>query len=380
MNGDRRWPVIVVGLGSLGSMASWQLARRGVEVLGLEQFGRIHTRGAYSGESRLFRVAAKESRLFTPSLLRSRTLWQELGEAYGRDVLLPTGALSIASQGDANIEETLTAIADFDLPHEVLSAAELRVRYPQFHIEDDDLGVLDALGGAMRPEMAVAAAIDQALTHGATFGFDTAVQSIEPDAGGVRVETDSGVHLAERVIVTSGAWTTRLLPELADLVCSRAFALSWLMPRHIERFTPDRFPGFMRDLGSTHAFGVPTLDGYSIKICPEIEFDTVADVDDQQTTLSRDQLRWMGEQAQRIIPDLIPEVVRWSLHSDSWTDNRMPIVDMVHGDAVVVATALSGNGFKFAPVWGEVLADLATDGRSALMEPEFTIAGHRRAG
>lgn len=361
-------------------MASWQLARRGVEVLGLEQFGRIHTRGAYSGESRLFRVAAKESRLFTPSLLRSRTLWQELGEAYGRDVLLPTGALSIASQGDANIEETLTAIADFDLPHEVLSAAELRVRYPQFHIEDDDLGVLDALGGAMRPEMAVAAAIDQALTHGATFGFDTAVQSIEPDAGGVRVETDSGVHLAERVIVTSGAWTTRLLPELADLVCSRAFALSWLMPRHIERFTPDRFPGFMRDLGSTHAFGVPTLDGYSIKICPEIEFDTVADVDDQQTTLSRDQLRWMGEQAQRIIPDLIPEVVRWSLHSDSWTDNRMPIVDMVHGDAVVVATALSGNGFKFAPVWGEVLADLATDGRSALMEPEFTIAGHRRAG
>jgi sarcosine oxidase len=373
---DRK-DVVVIGLGSMGSMALWQLAERGVDVLGIEQFGRVHTYGAYAGESRLFRVAAKEGQVFTPALLRSRELWQKLGAAYGQDPLLTVGALSVGPQGHPDLESTLRSINDYDLPHEILDAAELRVRYPQFYIEDNDIGVLDTLGGAMRSELAVAAATDQALTHGAEISYDTTVLAIEPGKDGVRVVTSNGEVWADRVVVCAGPWTTRLLPELADVVKVVTYSLIWFLPRHIEMFTPDRFPGFMRDLHGVHAFGIPTLDGYSVKATPNIDFPLVDDWADRGTSLTREQLKWAGEEIQKMIPDLIPEASRWSVHGESFTATKMPIIDTIADGSVVVATALSGNGFKFSPVWGEMLADLATTGQGKFAEHAFTVGAHR---
>lgn len=379
MTKTNRTAVVVVGLGSMGSMALWQLAERGVEVVGVEQFSRVHTRGAYAGESRLFRVAAKEGQVFTPALLRSRELWQKLGAAYGQDPLIAAGALSIGPKGHPDLESTLRSIADFDLPHEVLDAADLRARYPQFYVEDDDIGVMDTLGGALRPELAVAAATEMALLHGATAHFDTTVTAIEPGPDGVRVVTSNGELLADKVVLSAGPWTTRLLPELADVVKVVSYSLIWFLPRHIEMFTPDKFPGFMRDLHGIHAFGIPSVDGYSIKATPNFEFPVVDDWSDRTTTLTEEHLRWAGEQMQKMIPDLIPAASRWSVHGESLAANKMPIIDTVADGRIVVATALSGNGFKFAPVWGEALAELATTGQSRFSEQVFTVDDHRKS-
>jgi len=378
MSADNRVQVAVIGLGSMGSMALWQLAKRGVEVTGFEQFGRVHTNGAYAGESRLFRVAAKEGQVFTPALVRSRELWQELGAAYGQDILLPVGALSVGPTGHPDLVSSLRSISQFDLPHEVLDAVQLRARYPQFHVEDDDIGVLDTQGGLMRSELGVIAATDQAIAHGATVHYDTEVQAIEPGPDGVRVVTAGGEIIAGRVVVSAGPWTTRLLPDLADLVTVTSYSLMWFMPRHIEMFTPDRFPGFMRDLHGVHAFGIPSLDGYSVKAVPNMDLPVAGDWSDRVTTLTREQLKWAGEQIALMLPDLIPEPSRWSVHGESFTPSKMPIIDTVADGSVVVATALSGNGFKFAPVWGEMLAELATTGQAKFAEDVFTIAAHRR--
>jgi sarcosine oxidase len=373
---DRR-DVVVVGLGSLGSMALWQLARRGADVLGIEQFGRVHTYGAYAGESRLFRVAAKEGEVFIPALLRARELWQELGAAYGQDPLLKVGALSVGPQGHPALASTLSAARRYDLPHEVLDAAGLRARYPQFYVEDNDIGVLDTLGGALRSELAVVAATELALSHGASVRYDTTVTAIEPRSDGVRVVTSDGEVLAERVVLTAGPWTTRLLPDLADIVKVATLSLIWFIPRHIEMFTPGRFPGFMRDLHDVHAFGIPSLDGYSVKATPSLGLPQVGDWDDRGTTIPRERLKWAGEQIQKMLPDLIPEPSRWSLHGESVAANKMPVIDTVADGSVIVATALSGNGFKFAPIWGETLADLATKGEATFTNDAFTIDAHR---
>jgi sarcosine oxidase len=375
---NTRTAVVVVGLGSMGSMALWQLAERGVDVVGVEQFGRVHTRGAYAGESRLFRVAAKEGQVFTPALLRSRELWEKLGAAYGQQPLIAAGALSVGPKGHPDLESTLRSIADFDLPHEVLDAAELRSRYPQFYVEDEDIGVLDTLGGALRPELAVAAATEMALARGATTHYDTTVTAIEPGPDGVRVVTTEGDLLADKVVVSAGPWTTRLLPELADVVKVVTYPLIWFLPRHIEMFTPGRFPGFMRDLHGVHAFGIPSVDGYSVKATPNFEFPLVDDWSDRTMTLTDEHLRWAGEQMQKMIPDLIPAASRWSVHAESLAANKMPIIDSMAEGRIVVATALSGNGFKFAPVWGEVLADLAAVGESRFSEAVFTVDHHKK--
>ena len=103
--------------------------------------------------------------------------------------------------------------------------------------------------------MAVAAATDQAFSHGASAIYDTEVLDIVETSNGVLVRTSRGEFTADRVVVTAGPWTARLLPDLRDVVQTKTFALTWLMPRHVERFTPDVFPGFMRDLDDVHAFG-----------------------------------------------------------------------------------------------------------------------------
>ncbi|MFT4136683.1 N-methyl-L-tryptophan oxidase [Microbacterium sp.] len=377
--------VVVVGLGSVGSMALWHLSRQGHSVVGVEQFGRVHAAGAYAGESRLFRVAAKEGALYTPALLRARELWLELAEASGRDVLLPVGALHLAPGDHEDLGATLRSAKDYDLPHEVLDAEALRRRYPQFHVDDGDVGVLDLLGGAMRPETAVLAAQEQALRHGASIVADAEVTAIEATDAGVIVRTADHEFHARRAIVTAGPWTARVLPELRDLLSVASFTLTWLMPRHPEWFTPDRFPGFMRDLtvpgaSDVHAFGVPTLDGFSIKICPHIVLPEVADVRDRATEVSPETLRWAGEQAQRMIPDLVPEPVRWSVHPDSQSPDKAPVIDTVADGRIVVAAGMSGNGFKFIPVYGLAVAELATTGSSVWQHERFTLFAHRSIG
>ncbi len=370
--------VVVIGLGSVGSMALWRLAgaNDGCSVLGIEQFGQVHGNGAYPGESRLFRVAAKEGALYTPALLRSRQLWTELEAESGRELLVKAGALSIAPEGFPDLEQTLKSISDYQLPHRVLDAAELRRSYPQFHIEDDDTGVLDSLGGAMRPEAAVATATQQALALGAQAWFDTEVLDLEDTGDGVLVHTTRGVVQADRVIVTTGPWSTRLLPALRRKVKVGNFTLTWFLPRHPEMFTPDKLPGFMRDLNGEHVFGVPTLDGASIKVSAHLDLPEVGDYAERFTTVSPEALERATRVAHMMIPDLVGGPVRWSAHPDAVTESHVPIIDTMADGRIVIGTGFSGNGFKFAPVWGEVMAELALTGEAEFADEVFTISAH----
>lgn len=375
--------VAVVGAGSIGSMALWHLARRRgddgrpLRVLGIEQFGAVHANGAFSGESRLFRVAAKEGRLFVPALKEARSQWLELGRLAGRDLLIPSGVLHVAPGGHPDFAETFAAIAEHGLPHRHLDADALRRQYPQFAIDDDDEGILDELAGAVRPESAVFAAARQAQRDGAEILYDTAVTAIEPSGSGVRITTSAGVVEAASVIVTAGPWAARLVPEVRRLVRVGSYTLTWFVPEDVSLFLPSRFPGFMRDMGDIHAFGAPTFDGYSVKVSPHLLLPDVDDVDDRPATVSREQLRWMGAQAQRLFPSLDPEPVRWSVHPDSHSADRRPLIDAVDDGRIVVAAGMSGNGFKFAPVWGEAVADLALTGASRWHHAEFGLAHHR---
>lgn len=369
--------VVVVGLGSMGSMALRELARSGANALGIDQFGPVHAHGSYTGESRLFRTAAKEGRVYMPLLQQAVRLWHELERDSGREVLLQVGALSVAPAALPPMQATLAAIREFDLSHHIFDADELRRKYPQFHVEDSDIGVLDVDGGALRPEVAVFAATDTAVADGAQVSWNTPVLAIREEDDAVVVETSHGPIRAGRAIVTAGSWSNSLLPELASVVWVEELPLLWFLPRHPELFTPDRFPGFMRDLDGMHAFGVPMLDGYSIKVSGRFDWGRVDHPSEVRAGYTREELVWWGEQVQRMIPDVVPEPVHWSVHHDSWTEDSVPVIDRVGGGRVVVVAGLSGNGFKLAPVYGRLAADLALEGASPWQDPLFTWDSHR---
>ena len=371
--------VAVVGAGSMGSMALWQLSKRtGLSVLGIERFGPAHANGGFSGESRLFRAANKEGAIYTEPALKARELWIELEREAQRELLLKTGVLAIGPAGHPFLESTLRSIAESDLPHRTLDADALRREYPQFYVENHDIGIMDVLGGGLRPEAAVAAAQRAAVKQGAEILYRTEVLGIEEVADGVRISTHDGVIHAEKAIVTSGAWLGTVLPELRDLVKAVAYSLTWFMPEDISAFTRERFPCWIRDLGDDHAFGVPTLDGYSIKISPSSDLPLEDAPEDLITRLTPEQLETYTRVAKRMIPGIVPEPVRWSVHPDSVTADHVPILDVSESGRLIVGGGMSGNGFKFAPAYGRLLADLAESGGSELQHPMFTLAHHRR--
>ena len=368
--------VVVIGAGTVGAMALWQLSKReGLDVVGLEQFGRVHSHGSYAGESRVFRTAVHEGGTYVRMIQRSRDLWRELEAESGRDIYTEVGALSIAPEGFPDLVTALGTVREFDLPHRVLTDTELRAEYPQHRIQDGDIGLLDAHGGGLRPEVAVMSALDLAEANGARLFFNTPVLGIEERADGVVVRTTQGAWLADTVVVASGSWSTRLSPELNDLLRLQVLGLTWFMPKQPELFVPERFPVFLRDAGSVHFFGAPSFDGYAFKACTNPEWPVFRDVADVPTSHTREELIKIGQRAAELFNGINPEPVRQSVHHCAYTPDRLPVIDRSASGRVVTLTGMSGHGFKFSPQVGEWAAQLVT-GEETTVDPRFALPAH----
>lgn len=379
----------VIGLGTTGSMAAWRLSRRpGVDVHGFEQFGIGHGYGAFTGESRLFRTAYREGAKYVPVLLRARHLWRELSRATDRPLLLPYGCLSIGPETDRPFQTTLESIERFQLPHELLTAQQLRERFPGMDIRADESGVIDLFGGAIRPELAVMSAIEQAAAGGATIHEHTRVTALEPHGadGPVTLRTETGGAAAEqvvdRVIITAGGWLGRLMPEVAELTEVRKMMLTWFLPRIMSNFDPANLPCFIRDRDGFHVFGAPSVDGYSVKISGMDIWGGAdcAELEDTDLRMDRFSVSEFGRRVVELFPGVQPEPNRFSVHYDTYTATRDPILDRT--GAITFVTGLSGHGFKMSPALGEMLAQLVVGDDVELYDEDFSLAAHqgRRVG
>lgn len=353
--------VAVVGLGAMGAMSAWRLARAGASVLGFEQFGIAHDRGAAGGESRLFRMAYHEGPEYVPLLRRARELWGELAEASGRDLFIPTGCLSIGRPDLAPMVNVRRSVTEHGLAHEILAADQLAARYPQHRLHEGEIGILDAAGGMLRPELAVLAAAQRARALGAQLHEHTAVRTIEPGDGGVTIVTDDARYRVRRVVVTAGPWTGELVPAVA--VAVKPIVLTWFAPAELSAYGPDRFPAFIRDTDGVHLFGCPVLDGMSVKCGFADVWEPLPGPRDLTRDLPGTALRSLSDAVRRFLPGLHPEPIRHNVYMDGYTPDRTAVVGALPGvPSVVVLAGFSGHGFKMAPVFGHIAAELALEG------------------
>src|SRR5262245_23202121 len=229
-NGPRIMPhfdVIVCGLGVMGSAAVRQLARRGKRVLGLERHAPGHDRGSSHGRTRIIRLGYFEHPSYVPLLRRAYALWRDLEAASGRKLLHVTGIAEIGPPAGVLVKGTLAASRLHGLRHEMLAAPELLRRFPAFALPPDYVAVLQPDGGFIEAEPAVAAQIALATAAGAEIRSGERVQAIEPRAGSVRIVTDRGAVEAGTAIVTAGAWTKSLLPDLAAPLRATREVMGW---------------------------------------------------------------------------------------------------------------------------------------------------------
>jgi sarcosine oxidase len=189
----RRFEVIVVGLGGMGSAALAHAAARGKRALGIEQFQAAHPQGSSHGRSRVIRLAYFEHPDYVPLLRRAYELWRRLETLTGRDLLHITGGLMIGSPCSEVVSGSLRSARQHDLEHEMLDAGQLRSRFPALMPAPGTVALYEKAAGIVFPEEAIRAHLDVASDNGAQTYFGVRVEDWDASAAGtLRVETTHG--------------------------------------------------------------------------------------------------------------------------------------------------------------------------------------------
>lgn len=359
--------VAVLGLGALGSSAAYHLARRGARVVGLDRYRPPHALGSSHGATRIIREAYFEHPLYVPLVQRAAALWRDLARESGRDLLLPTGGLMIGPRAGQLVRGALASARQHRLVHELLSAAEVRRRFPAFAAADDEVAVWEPRAGILFPEACVESHLALAERRGAVLRYDEAVTSWRADGAGVRLITARGEIVAERLLVAAGSWTGGLFPDLALPLAVARQTLFWFAPRRpSESLAPSRFPVFLWETAPERiAYGFPDLgDGIKVAIHHEGE---PADPDRVEREVSEAEVEAIRARLDHRLPDALGSLARSAvcLYTNTpdghfWID-RHPVHPQV-----TIASACSGHGFKFVSALGEALAEELLDGGSRL--------------
>jgi sarcosine oxidase len=351
--------VAVVGLGSMGSFAFWQLAKMGVKVIGFEKFIPGHDKGEAHGESRIFRTSYAEGAEYVPLLFEARKLWRDLENDSGEELYLETGGLMVGRPNDGFLDGILKCVQLHDIPHEIFTSREAQKLFPQHIFEDQDVVLLDKQAGLVKPELAIKTAIEQGLKHGGIIYAENEVTTIEPDESGVTITCGDKAFRVRHVIVAAGAWTSKLFPQLQLPVWVERQVMFWYEMKTPRLFMPDQFGIFARVINGHNWYGFPSLNGKTVKIAIHHEGETV-DPDTIDRNLYLGDMQPVTELVKQYIPDLIPEPVKGKVCMYTNTaDNYFILGQMPSIPNLTFLGPMAGHGFKFAPIIGKIGAEMS---------------------
>lgn len=359
----RTHDVIVVGLGAMGSAAALQLARRGTRVLGLDTYPPGHDRGSSHGKTRIIRSAYYESPEYVPLVQRAWELWRQIEEESGRQLLRITGGLYLGRPECELVAGALASARQHGLPHELLDAEAARQRFPGLAVADDEVALYEPAAGLLDPEAAVAAQRELAQAAGATLRYSTPVERWSAEGSGVRVTLRSGEEVsADRLILAAGAWMRQLVPEL-PLTVWRILHVHFA-PTATGRYAAEYFPFalWQNERGIYSAF--PELPGQGVKFGRH-DTGEVCSPETARRTASEAEIEVLRQELERYWPGAGGPVLWYLTCLYTMTPDHHFIIDR-HPAApqVVLCSACSGHGFKFASAIGELLAELALDSRA----------------
>ncbi len=350
----------------MGSATAFHLARRGVSVLGLEQYAIGHDRGSLHGLSRIIRLAYHEHPDYVPLLRRAYTLWRELEAAEDVALFETTGSLEVGTPDGSLIAGTLAASDEHGLAHELLGPGDLVDRFPAYRPREDWVAVFQPDAGFLRPEASVAAHAAAARGAGAELREGITVLNWSATGEGVVVETTAGTYSADRLVLAPGAWASQLFGLPPTLFQATRQVVAWFQPTAPELYSRERFPVFIVQEDGINHYGFPPVDGAGFKIGrmhhPGQPVSNPAELDRVAGEAEVGVLRSFVE---RVFPGAAGPLLDAQACLFTNTPDSRFVIDL-HPDAsnVVVVSACSGHGFKFAPVIGEIAADLALDGHT----------------
>jgi sarcosine oxidase len=361
---ESRCDVVVVGAGLLGLAAARALTRRGHAVILLEQAEVGHEASGSKGSCRIFRLGYDDAD-WVAMAMRARGPWAELEEECGRQLLHPTPHLTFGEQ----LDEVRDAMRAAGAAHELLTEAEAAASFP---------GI--AIGGPalLEPESCVVSA-DAALQALAAavpgIRAGVTVTGIADDGREVTVRTTSGQVSASAAVVCTGPWTTALLAGSGIALPSQATMEQ--VGYVATGGSPDPALPIFICHGPPEPYGLPVPGGGLYKIGFH-HSGPVTDPGSQEQGPDGELTARLTELARRYLPGLVPELVRTERCVYDNSPDEDFIVDRV--GRIVIGSGTSGHGFKFGPLLGEWLADLATGREPDAAVQRFSLGRFAAAG
>jgi sarcosine oxidase len=352
------YDVAVVGLGAMGSAAAFHLARQGRSVLGLDRFTPPHAFGSSHGQTRIIREAYFEHPVYVPLVQRAYQLWAELERSSGRDLLRITGGLMIGQPDGVLVRGARRSAEQHLLRHELLTAGEVRNRFPALCPADDMVALWEPRAGILFPEACVGAHLALAQARGATLRFGEPLVSWRMEGAEVRVVTPHGQYRAGQLLLTAGSWIRSLVPELNLPLTVERQVLYWFAPRTRSAiFAPARCPVHLWE-------AAPQDFGDGVKVGRH-HAGEIADPDRLRREVSDAELAAMRERVRRFLPDADGALRSTAVCTYTNTPDEHFWIDRHPKHAqVLIASPCSGHGFKFSSVIGEALAELLIGGHS----------------
>jgi sarcosine oxidase len=359
----RSYDVVVVGLGAMGSAALYALAQRGHKVIGIDRFEPGHHLGSSYGESRIIRMAYYEDPVYVPLLRLAYGAWERLESHTGEHVLTTTGILEAGIEGSPLVEGSLRSARQHDIPHEVLVPEQVNGRFPAFSIPPDWHCVFQPDAGILQPDKAIDLFVESASELGASVALGSRVERVLPVGDRVEVYLDSGETIkAGSAVLAVGPWIHDLVPELGNKMRLTRQPLMWFEPQPQARqlVRPSAMPVFFFQTPDDLIYGFPDFLGSGVKIGSHLSCGELTTADEIRAEVSDEEKAHYQHIMRRLIPAAAGRVrqTHVCIYTRS-SDEHFVLGLHPNASQIVLASPCSGHGFKFASIFGEILADLA---------------------
>lgn len=369
----RDYHTIILGLGGLGSAAMYWLARRGGDVLGLEQFEIDHGRGGSQDHSRIIRLS-----YHTPGYVElakaAYATWAEVEADAGEQLVYRTGGLDLWPAAPAYPMSDYTGSMDAcGVVYERLDARDVMRRWPQFRLTEDVTGIYQAQSGIATPNKSNATHRRLALQYGAAMRDRTPVEAVRPVGDELEVMAGGEIYRCGHLIVAAGAWSNRVLAHFnrrLHLTVTQEQVTYYASP-DVDQFRPDRFPVWIW-MDEPSFYGFPVFGEPGPKVAQDVGGEPVTPetrtFEPNAATLAR---------TEAFLARVLPGVLGRQIYTktclyDLPPDRNFVLCSLPEQPNVSLAIG-AGHAYKFASLIGRILSDLALDGATAYDISPFHI-------
>ena len=243
-------------------------------------------------------------------------------------------------------------------------------RKPAFELRSDLIAVVDPRAGWLDPEQCNAAHLKLAARNGADLRFEDRLESWSANSSGVQVTTSKATYSAEHLVLCMGAWT-RDVPLEVERQC-----VFWFDSPNRAHYELSVFPIWAYEYKVGHiTYGFPRLDR-GVKASVMHSGEIVASPESVDRDVTDDELAILRQAITPILPELAraKDRERGTCLFTNTRDHDFVIDFHPRSSRVVISSACSGHGFKFASVVGEIQTDLVTEGRSRFDLTPFKLS------